>query len=94
MEEVVLLGGGGHCLSVLDSLYGMNKYNGMIVVDPGLEVGSFITAGIECYYGHVSLTFFVAMTYYIYRYTWLIEEIEDFTIRNSWPRLKKTFQYL
>ena len=42
MEEVVLLGGGGHCLSVLDSLYGMNKYNGMIVVDPGLEVGSFI----------------------------------------------------
>lgn len=45
-----------------------------------LEVGSFITAGIECYYGHVSLTFFVAMTYYIYRYTWLIEEIEDFTI--------------
>ena len=45
-----------------------------------LEVGAFITAGIECYYGHVSLTFFVAMTYYIYRYTWLIEEIEDFTI--------------
>lgn len=45
-----------------------------------LEVGSFITAGIECYYGHVSLTFFIAMTYYIYRYTWLIEEIEDFTI--------------
>lgn len=45
-----------------------------------LEVGSFITAGIECYYGHVSLTFFVAMTYYIYRYTWLIEELSDFTI--------------
>lgn len=45
-----------------------------------LEVGSFITAGIECYYGHVSLTFFVAMTYYIYRYTWLIEELGDFTI--------------
>ena len=45
-----------------------------------LEVGSFITAGIECYYGHVSLTFFIAMTYYIYRYTWLIEELSDFTI--------------
>ena len=45
-----------------------------------LEVGAFITAGIQCYYGQVSLTFFIAMTYYIYRYTWLIEEIEDFTI--------------
>ena len=45
-----------------------------------LEVGAFITAGIECYYGHVSLTFFIAMTYYIYRYTWLIEELGDFTI--------------
>ena len=45
-----------------------------------MEVGVFITAAIECYYGNVSLTFFVAMTYYVYRYTWLIEEIEDFTI--------------
>lgn len=45
-----------------------------------MEVGVFITAGIQCYYGQVSLTFFIAMTYYVYRYTWLIEEIEDFTI--------------
>ena len=60
----------------------LNRNFGILsaILRTALEVGSFITAGIECYYGHVSLTFFVAMTYYIYRYTWLIEELSDFNI--------------
>lgn len=45
-----------------------------------LEVGVFITCVILIYYNQISLTFFIAMTYYIYRYTWLIEDINDLTI--------------
>lgn len=45
-----------------------------------MEVGVFITGIIELYYGRIDITFFVAMTYYVYRYTWLIEEIDDFSI--------------
>ena len=44
-----------------------------------LEVGSFVTCVILVYYNKVSLTFFIAMTYYIYRYMWLIENINDLT---------------
>ena len=44
-----------------------------------LECGVFATCIILLYYNKTSLTFFVAMTYYIYRYTWLSEEINDFT---------------
>ena len=44
-----------------------------------LEVGCFITCAILMYYGKVSLTFFVAMTYYIYRYTWVIQNITSFS---------------
>ncbi len=44
-----------------------------------LEVGVFITCIILLYYKQISLTFFVAMTYYIYRYMWLIENINDLT---------------
>ncbi len=44
-----------------------------------LEVGVFISCAILLYKGSVSLTFFVAMTYYIYRYTWIIENITSFT---------------
>ncbi len=44
-----------------------------------LEVGSFITGAILLYKGQISLTFFVAITYYIYRYTWIIENITSFT---------------
>ena len=43
-----------------------------------LEVGVFITCVILIYYDQISLTFFVAMTYYIYRYMWLIESINDY----------------
>lgn len=42
-----------------------------------LEVGTFVTCVILVYYNKVSLTFFIAMTYYIYRYMWLIENIND-----------------
>ena len=45
-----------------------------------LEVGTFITCVILLYYNQISLTFFIAITYYIYRYMWLIENINDLTI--------------
>ncbi len=44
-----------------------------------LEILTFILCAILMYYGKVSLTFFVAMTYYIYRFTWLMEELSDFS---------------
>ena len=44
-----------------------------------LEVGTFITCAILIYRGEITLTFFVAMTYYIYRFTWLIENITSFS---------------
>lgn len=44
-----------------------------------LECGTFITCAILVYYGQITITFFVAMTYYIYRYTWIIENITDFS---------------
>ena len=43
-----------------------------------LEVGVFITCIVLIYIGKGSITFFIAMTYYIYRYMWLIENINDF----------------
>ena len=42
-----------------------------------LEVGVFITCIILIYYKQINLTFFIAMTYYVYRYMWLIENIND-----------------
>ena len=45
-----------------------------------MEVGVFLTGAIQLYYGQISITFFIAMTDYVYRYTWLMEEINDFTI--------------
>ena len=44
-----------------------------------LEVGVFATCVILLYYKQISLTFFIAMTYYVYRYMWLIENINDLT---------------
>ena len=44
-----------------------------------LEVGVFITCAILIYYNKTSLTFFVAMTYYIYRYTWLVQNLSRFS---------------
>lgn len=44
-----------------------------------LEVGVFVTCVILLYYKQIGLTFFIAMTYYVYRYMWLIENINDLT---------------
>ena len=44
-----------------------------------LECGVFATCVVLLYYDMISLTFFIAMTYYVYRYTWLIENINDLT---------------
>ena len=43
-----------------------------------MEVGTFLLCVVLLYYKQISLTFFVAMTYYIYRYMWLIENLSDF----------------
>ena len=43
-----------------------------------MEVGTFILCAILMYYGKTNLTFFVAMTYYVYRFNWLIQEFDDF----------------
>ena len=42
-----------------------------------LEVGVFITCILLIYNKQINLTFFIAMTYYVYRYMWLIENIND-----------------
>lgn len=42
-----------------------------------LEVGTFILCVILLYYKEITLTFFIAMTYYVYRYMWLIENINE-----------------
>ena len=42
-----------------------------------LEVGTFILCVILLYFGRVSLTFFIAMTYYIYRFMYLLESVSD-----------------
>lgn len=44
-----------------------------------LEVGVFVTCVFLLYYNMISLTFFIAMTYYVYRYMWLIENLNDLT---------------
>lgn len=44
-----------------------------------LEVGTFIVCIVLLYYKQITLTFFIAMTYYIYRYMWFIECLNDFT---------------
>jgi ATP-binding cassette subfamily B protein len=42
-----------------------------------MEIGVFATAGILLYRGEASLTFFVSMTYYIYRYMYMIDNLSD-----------------
>lgn len=42
-----------------------------------LEVGVFVTCIVLLYYGKTTLTFFVSMTYYVYRFTWLIENLNE-----------------
>ena len=40
------------------------------------EVFIFINCAMLYYRGKITLTFFMAMTYYVYRYTWLIENFQ------------------
>lgn len=42
-----------------------------------LEVLTFVICAILVYYGQIKIGFFIAMTYYVYRYMWLIENIND-----------------
>ena len=49
------------------------------ILKTSLEVLVFSSCIILVYYKQVSLTFFVAMTYYIYRYMYLIENINGLT---------------
>ena len=44
-----------------------------------LEVGVFITCIILIYFKQITLTFFISMTYYVYRYMWLIENFNNLT---------------
>ncbi len=47
------------------------------LIKNSLEVGVFVTCIILLSLKQINLTFFIAMTYYIYRYMWLIEETND-----------------
>jgi len=42
-----------------------------------MEVGVFATCAVLLYQKEVNLTFFIAMTYYIYRYMYMIDNISD-----------------
>lgn len=42
-----------------------------------LEVLVFATCLIEIYYGKTTIGFFMAMTWYVYRYTWLIDSLTN-----------------
>lgn len=43
-----------------------------------MEVCVFLTCIILMYYGKTTLSFFIAMTYYVYRFMWLIDAIDNF----------------
>ena len=49
------------------------------ILRSSLEVLTFILCVILIYYGKITLTFFIAMTYYVYNYTYLIDMLNDFT---------------
>ena len=44
-----------------------------------IEVGTFILCAVFLYYGKTTLTFFIAMTYYVYRFMYLMDSIENLT---------------
>ena len=44
-----------------------------------LEISVFFTCILLIYYGKATLAFFVAMTYYVYKFMWLIDELNNFT---------------
>ncbi len=59
----------------IDIQKNFNRYTR--IIKAVLEVGVFATCVVLLYYKQINLTFFVAMTYYVYRYMWLIENIND-----------------
>ena len=42
MGKLVLIGGGGHCKSVLDAALRMNEFEEVVITDPEIEPGSQI----------------------------------------------------
>ena len=42
MEKLVLIGGGGHCKSVIDSIRRMNSFGEIVITDPILSAGTQI----------------------------------------------------
>lgn len=66
-------------ISIKENKTYMNYDNVSCFLKCLLEVGTFITCAILVYYKSISVTFFVAMTYYIYRYTWLVENVTEFS---------------
>lgn len=42
MSKLVLIGGGGHCKSVLDAALRMDDFQEIVILDPGLSVGSIV----------------------------------------------------
>ena len=56
-----------------------NYYIMQTIFCGSLEVGTFMLVGYLVYIGHVSLSFFIAMTYYIYRYIFIIQNVTDFS---------------
>ena len=47
------------------------------IVRSSLEATVFVTCILLFYYGKTPLSFLIAMTYYVYRFMWVIEEISD-----------------
>lgn len=45
MKSLILLGGGGHCLSVLDTIHRINTYDEIIILDRPSQIGK----KISCY---------------------------------------------
>ena len=50
------------------------------IVRVSMEVGVFMTCAILFYKKSITLTFFIAMTYYVYRYMYLIDNLSDLSI--------------
>ena len=45
-NKLILLGGGGHCISVLDTIERMGTYSDVVILDPNIKAGTLI-AGHE-----------------------------------------------
>lgn len=90
IREIKTLGIKGNLLTnvkeIITSLFKVSKDEVILqkkfrvitrILKDSLEVGVFATCIVLLYFKQINLTFFIAMTYYIYRYMWLIEETND-----------------